>query len=576
MTLHNANNVPLNLDNSSVIEHVISSWRAGKIVAIKGVGGYLITCDASNEKVIKDLRRRKKRPDKPFALMYPFSKLIADFTLSEKEQEEFLGPVAPIVLLQNSGNKTFVKGICDGLSRAGIMIPYAPLFHLLLSAFNGPIVATSGNISNSPIIFQDKKALHDLGDIADLILTYNREILVPQDDSVVIYSSFFKKRVIIRRSRGMAPSYMSGNQELGLKSALAMGAQLKSTFTILHYGNVFVSQYLGDLDSYDTEQNYNQTLSHQKQLLGSDPDMIITDLHQGYSSSVKGVELAAKFDLPLVKVQHHVAHFSALLGEHSLLGANEKIMGVIWDGTGLGYDNNIWGGEFFIYDKYGFERVDHLPYYNHIAGDKMAKEPRLAAISLCIGIHDAHPILKHKFTLEEWNVYTKHIKNNALVTSSIGRLFDGIASLSGLIDVQSYEGQAAGILQVQAEKHFNEEGIDYRKSYFKVDKNGQFVLEAMLVGVISDVLSKSDVSIIAAKFHVTLVDWIHHVAMKEGIKRIGFSGGVFQNTLLVDLIMYRLQDQYDLLFHNNLSPNDENISFGQLINAEIQSKSAKE
>ena len=577
MTLHKTRNEPIELDSLSVIKHVVSSWKEGKIIAIKGVGGYLITCDASNKKTIKTLRRRKKRPNKPLALMYPLSKVMADYALFENEREEFLGPVAPIVLLQKPPNETLAEGICDGLSRVGIMIPYAPSFQLLLSEFDRPIVATSGNVSNSPIIFQDKKALNDLFDIADLVLTNNRDIVVPQDDSVITYSSYFMQRTIMRRSRGMAPSFFRKSKMYGLKSALAMGAQLKSTFTILHHGNTYVSQYLGDLDNYETEQNYHQTLSHQINLLGFDPDMIIIDLHEAYSNSIEGIELASKCNLPLLKVQHHIAHFSALLGEHSLLEAKEKTLGIVWDGTGLGSDKNIWGGEFFTYYNHRFERVNHLPYFDHIAHDKMAKEPRLVALSLYGKIHNALPILQSKFTPEEWKVYTKILeKKNALKTSSVGRLFDGIASITGLIDVQSYEGQAASMMQVNAEKHFREYGIAYDESYFDVKMNSQFSLEGMLKEVISDVLREQDIGTISAKFHVTLVDWIKHIAIKEGVRRIGFSGGVFQNTLLVDLIIHHLQHQYELLFHQNLSPNDENISFGQLIYAEIQSKSAKE
>ena len=576
LTLHGAKDEVLNHDNQSIIKHVANDWKEGKIIAIKGVGGYLITCSAANQQAIKILRSRKKRPDKPFALMYPISKVLADFTLCDKEEEEFSGPIAPIVLLEKPLGKTLTKGICDGLSRVGVMIPYTPLFQLLLSEFGEPIVATSGNISNSPIIFQDSKALNDLFDIADSVLEYNREIVVPQDDSVVLYSTHFKKRVILRRSRGMAPSYFNQNNNFRLKSVLAMGAQLKSTFTILHSRRVYISQYLGDLENYETEQNYNQTLSHLTNLLGLVPDKIIIDLHAGYTSSLKGLETASKYDLPVVKVQHHIAHFSALIGEHSLLNTKDKILGVIWDGTGFGSDQNIWGGEFFTYYKHGFERVNHLPYFKHIAHDKMAKEPRLAALSLCAGIDIAIPILQAKFTSEEWNVYTKILNdNNTLETSSLGRLFDGIASLVGLGDIQSYQGQAAGMMQIYAERHFKENGIDYNETYFSIKNSGRFSLKEMLKEVLSDILRELDIGTISAKFHVTLIEWIRYNATKEGVNRIGFSGGVFQNTLLVDLILLHLQDQFDLLFHKNLSPNDENISFGQLVYAEIQAQETK-
>jgi hydrogenase maturation protein HypF len=576
-TLHTAKDVALYVDNQLIVKAVAGGWTEGKIIAIKGVGGYLITCSAANREAIKALRSRKKRPDKPFALMYPSTKLSADFNLIQKEKEEFSGAISPIVLVQKSLKKTFTEGICDGLDRVGVMIPYAPLFQLLLSEFGEPIVATSGNISNSPIVFQDEKALDELFDIADFVLTYNRKIVVPQDDSVVVYSSYYHKRIILRRSRGMSPSFFSQKKDYSLNSALAMGAQLKSTFTILHHGNIYISQYLGDLENYDAEQNYEQTLLHQINLLDLDPDLIIVDLHQGYSSSEKGLQTAATYNLPVLKVQHHLAHFSALLGEHTLSDTGKRILGVIWDGTGLGSDNNVWGGEFFTYHDHRFERIDHLPYFDHIAGDKMAREPRLAALSLCSDLDDALPMLRTKFTEQEWNVYMKMLqKKSTLRSSSVGRLFDGVASLAGLLDVQSYEGQAASLLQIEAEKYVEVHGLSYQESYFNTNNNGRFSPKEMLREILLDIVAEQDIGTIAAKFHITLVHWIKHIAIKEGVNRIGFSGGVFQNTLLVDLIMHQLQDRYELFFHKHLSPNDENISFGQLVYAEIQSKSAKE
>lgn len=564
-------------DSPSIIKQVAAYWTEGKIIAIKGIGGYLITCSANHPAAVQTLRSRKQRPDKPLALMYPFSRVMADFKLSDKEKEEFLGPVSPIVLVQKPQQPTWATGICDGLSRVGVMIPYAPLFHLLLSAFGKPIVATSGNISNAPVVFRDDKALDELFTIADFMVTYNRPIVVPQDDSVVVYTPHFNLRIILRRSRGMAPAFFSKQSHIKLPSTLAMGAELKSTFTMFHHGNIYISQYLGDLESYDAEQNYEQTLSHQINLLGFDPELIIVDQHPGYSSSRKGIEMAAANDLPVLKVQHHLAHFSALLGEHALTDAGDKILGVIWDGTGLGSDNHVWGGEFFTYHDHRFERIDHLPYFDHLAGDKMAREPRLTALSICSDLDEALPMLRPKFTGQEWNIYTKMLQRKSSVqSSSVGRLFDGVASLTGLLDVQSYEGQAASLLQVEAEKYIAAHGLSYRGTYFKTTENGRFSPKDMLRGILKDIADGQATSMIAAKFHVTLVHWIEHIAMEAAVHRIGCSGGVFQNTLLVDLIIHQLRNPFELLFHKSLSPNDENISFGQLVYAEIQSNSAKD
>jgi hydrogenase maturation protein HypF len=243
----------------------------------------------------------------------------------------------------------------------------------------------------------------------------------------------------------------------------------------------------------------------------------------------------------------------------------------------LGSDNHIWGGEFFTYQNHRFERIEHLPYFDHLAGDKMAREPRLAALSLCRDLDEAIPTLRSKFTGQEWTIYRIMLqKESSLQSSSVGRLFDGVASLIGLLDLQSYEGQAASLLQVEAEKYMAVHGLSCRETYFKTTENERFSPKDMLLGILKDMADGHDTGLIAAKFHVTLVHWLEHTAIKEGIRRIGCSGGVFQNTLLVDLIIHRLRNSFELLFHKSLSPNDENISFGQLVYAEILSKQAKD
>ena len=563
----------ISIDNESFTGQIVNYWNEGKIIAIKGIGGYLITCDGSNSEVISRLRKRKKRPDKPLALMYPDLNSLAEYKLSEKEKEELLSPTSPIILVKKNGETKISDGICDELSRVGIMLPYAPIFQSLLHSFGRPIVATSGNISNSPLIYSDDIALEHLFEIVDLVLAHDRKIVIPQDDSVVTYSKYFNKKVILRRSRGMAPSYHNQNLVLSNKSWLSMGAQLKTTFSILHHENMYVSQYLGDLESYDTEESYRNTLEHLKDLLDVNPDLVLVDFHPNYRSTIIGEEIAKTHNIPLVKIQHHIAHFSALLGEHDCLSNDEKILGVIWDGTGLGTDQNIWGSEFFLYKNFEFDRVDHLPYFSHIAGDKISKEPRLSALSLCQNIQNADPLLKQKFTKQEWRLFNQMLgRNNTLKTSSMGRLFDGIASLLGILDIQTYEGQAASLLQVKAEEFFDKYGLEFDESYYHPIDHESFSLSTLIQRILSDIQSEKAVEFIAAKFHISLISWIRHVAKRENVKKIGFSGGVFQNTLLVDLIISKLSSQFELLFHKELSPNDENISFGQIIYGEIQSK----
>jgi hydrogenase maturation protein HypF len=440
-----------------------------------------------------------------------------------------------------------------------------------LDAYKKPIIATSANLHKSPIVFQDEKALAELFEIADLVLVHNREIVVPQDDSVIAYTSYFKRRVIFRRSRGLAPTYFNYDLKLTSNNILAMGAFMKSTFTACHNGNIYISQYLGDLDDFDSQQNYLHTLKHLMHLLRLSPEKIVIDMHPDFPSTQKGIALASTLDIPLLEVQHHMAHFAALIGEHNLIHTEEKVLGVIWDGTGMGNDGNIWGGEFFIYHDYQFDRCSHLSYYHHIANDKMAKEPRLSALALCSDTKAAQGLVQSKFTHVEWKIYTQKIKNNCLLkTSSMGRLFDAVASILGLSDIQTYEGQAAVLLQVKAEEHFKVYGIAYDNSYSINEIGTEFSGSELMIQIHSDLYNEIDVSCIAAKFHLTLVHWINRTATEQQVSKIGFSGGVFQNTLLIDLIIFHLSEKYELLFNQDLSPNDENISFGQLIYAEIE------
>lgn len=564
-------------DTTAIINTVVEKWSQGKIVAIKGIGGYLITCCASNLAAIEILRKRKRRPHKPLAMMYRNQDALHQFNLTEQELKQMHSAAAPIVLIPKSEENNIQVGICDDLSRVGIMLAYTPLYDLLLKEYGRPVVATSGNISNAPILFQDDHALNELPDIVDFILTNNREIVTPQDDSLIAFTTHFQQRIILRRSRGLAPSYFNSELSLDLPNTLSMGAYLKSTFAFQHHGNTYVSQYLGDLANYETEKNYLLTLSHLKKLLRVNPESIVVDLHPQYASTILGKQTANKLNIPLIEVQHHVAHFSAVLGEHALLNSKEKILGVIWDGTGLGTDGNIWGGEFFIYQNYRFDRHAHLAYFQQLAQDKMAKEPRLSALTMTYGLEGAEEKMKTKFTDVEWKIYSKKLnKKQSLQSSSIGRLFDAVASILGILDIQTYEGQAAALLQVEAEKHFHKQGLSFGESYCTSDNPNNFSGKKLMHNILIDLANDYDKSHIAAKFHLTLVHWISQVARKNEIKKIGFSGGVFQNTLLVDLLIYHLKNRYELLFHKALSPNDENISFGQLIYAEIVAKNAKE
>ena len=451
----------------AIIDQIASHWEAGKIVAIKGVGGYLLTCDANNKTAVLKLRKRKHRPSKPFALMYPNTRALKSFSVERTEAQELENHTSPIVLLVLNEAASVLAENAPGLNRVGVMLPYTPLYELLLHKFGKPIIATSGNISNSPIVYTDDKALKELPEIADFILVNNREIVIPQDDSVIQYSFFEKQKIILRRSRGFAPTYINADLKWPSESILAMGAMLKSTFSFLHRGNTYISQYLGDLAHFDTQQNYQHTIQHFLQLFHTRPELILRDKHPEYPSSQFGEQLSVDEHLSIEVIQHHIAHFGAVLGEHNLIHAREPILGVIWDGTGLGDDGQIWGGEFFRYEKYDFLRAYHFDYFDFILGDKMPREPRISALSACWDVMGADQFLKEKFSEMEWKIYGNLLeKENRLQTSSVGRIFDAVASLLGIMDKQTYEGEAAMRLEAIATNYFKKHSLDFSSSYF--------------------------------------------------------------------------------------------------------------
>lgn len=558
-------------DNHWVIDRVVRAWQRGEIVAIKGIGGYLLTCDATQPEAVKTLRQRKHRPSKPFALMYPNAEVLRqDVYLTDRALDKLQSPESPIVLVDAKENP--VSGLAKAeiapyLTQWGVMLPYAPLYALLLSKFGKPIVATSGNVSHSPIIFSDEKARHELSTVADWIVTHNREIVVPQDDSVITFSK--NRTLILRRSRGMAPTFIQPDLDVPPESVLTMGADMKSTFTLTHQKNLYVSQYLGDLESYDTQESYRQTLRRFLSLFEVKPTQIVTDSHPQYFSTQLGKDLAEQWNVPMLAVQHHQAHFGAVLAENNLIHSFEPILGVIWDGTGLGTDGNIWGGEFFVYQNYEFSRESHFGYFPFILGDKMPRQPRISALAACAAATEADAIITKKFSPTEWKIYKKMIaeslgKTPSLQTSSVGRLFDAVASLLGLADQVSYEGEAAMRLENSAGQYIKQHGCDFPTSYLKEGSwEKDIPTQALMKEIVRDVLAQKPVEYIAAKFHFSLVVFIKNTAKKLNIKKIAFSGGVFQNTLLVDLIEHHASAEFELYFHRQLSPNDENCSFGQ-------------
>jgi len=564
-------------NQQEALRRVVDAWLAGEIVALKGIGGYLLTCDARNSTAIRKLRARKARPSKPLALMFPDREsLESTLELDEQAAAELRGPAAPIALLklrEGAAPSLPVGDIAPGLSRVGAMLPYAPLFELLLRRFGGPVVATSGNVSGSPIIYEDQKAETELTAVADWILTHNRPIVLPQDDSVVQYTPRSRQRIVLRRSRGLAPTYLPPGQELPKDQVLAMGAMLKSAFTLLHRGKVYISQYLGDLDHFETEQNFRKVLAHLCRLFESQPAAVLVDTHPDYPSTRLGEALARHWGVPVQRVQHHLAHFGAVLGEHHLQESPSAVLGVVWDGTGLGEDGQIWGGEFFLYEDYAFRRIAQLEYFDFLLGDKMPREPRISALAAAHRLAEAESLLRDKFNATEWRIYRQLLsKPAALQTSSVGRLFDAVAALLGLADRQSYEGEAAMRLEALAHRQAEATGDSFPAGYPVGEEGGNLPTTELMRAIIRDRQKGVPGGQTALRFHATLVDWIARTAGRWGAQRIAFSGGVFQNAFLVDLILHRLSQKHELFFHEQLSPNDECVSFGQLICHYIRNK----
>lgn len=527
----------------------------GKILAIKGIGGFLLMTDATSEKAVAELRRRKNRPSKPFALMMLDAEMLKQYVqVSNAELETWENETAPIVLFNMKPNVNLPSQIAPHLNELGVMRPYTPLHHILNRAFNKPLIATSANLSGSPIIYRNKD-IKNLRGIADAVLSNNREILLAQDDSVMRYTSTSRK-IVLRRSRGLAPNVFQKGISPDEK-VFAAGALLKSTIGMTYRGNLLISQYIGDSDSWDTQELYSKVFHHWISVFKPYVQVVIADKHPGYFSSQFAKKFATENHLKLHKVQHHEAHFAAVLGENNLW--NDRTLGIIWDGTGLGNDGNIWGGEFFLHEKGRIRRIDHLPYFDHILGDKMVKEPRISLLSLCRGLKEIPDIITEKFTTTELKIYTKLIDQNTLKSSSMGRFFDAISSLLNLCDVTSYLGEAAMITEALALRNSNKSEGSY------LDSAEQLNPRQLITLMMQDLKKGKPRSLIAYKFHVTLVQWIKSIAQKARTTNLAFSGGVFQNKLLVHLIEEELGETFQLHFHQNLSPNDECISYGQIM-----------
>jgi hydrogenase maturation protein HypF len=561
----------IDVEEDLILEKTAQLLNEGKILAVKGIGGYLLLCDATNETAIRTLRERKKRPSKPLAVLFPnIDAARNEVRIRPIEEKALLSKYAPIVLctLNKTGSLENVSELlAPGLDRLGVMLPYTPLLDLLAGIVSKPLVATSGNCSGSPIIYKDNEAIELLGDIADHILSFERDIVTPQDDSVVQFNEK-EQLIILRRSRGLAPNYVPGLFPEG-GSYLAMGAELKSAFAIQQNKNLYVSQYLGNQESLESQQSYRETLEHVNAMLHIKPRAIIIDKHPHYHISEYGKQLHRISGAKLIEVQHHEAHFAAVLAEHKLLDTSEAVLGFVWDGTGYGNDGQIWGSESFIFSDGKMERAAHLRYFPQLLGDKMSREPRLSALSLLHNFHEYHNFVSRYFTANEWGLYQKLLaQDNKLSTCSMGRFLDAIACILGICTHNSYEGEGAMLLESLALSERHKTNYSYSLPLV----SGQLDWEVFVEQLMYDMKLARSRGWIALKVFNALVDVISQISDHLNIRQLAFSGGVFQNAHLTSLIQQRLRGKKQLFFHRQLSPNDECIGVGQIALAHLEEK----
>ncbi len=537
----------------------VQALHNGKILAVKGIGGYQLLADAGNSSAIVLLRERKHRPRKPFALMVPTLKAAHKLCFINRAEEAALTSVAsPIVLLQCRLDSGILEFVAPDNRLLGLMLPYSPLHHLLLQNINAPVIATSGNRQNEPISINEEQALDRLQGIADFFLTHNRDILRPLDDSIVRLIG--GTMTTLRRSRGYVPSPLTLKK--AIPETLAVGGHLKSTVAISRGHQVILSQHLGDLDTTASQQQFETTLTDMMQFYQVKPDRVMHDFHPVYNSS----QFAGKLGIQSIPVQHHYAHILSCMAEH---GIQPPVLGIAWDGIGLGKDNILWGGEFLLISGNGFERFAHFRPFPLPGGTKAIQEPRRVALGLLYELYGEDlfklqnsPCLQ-AFTNQELNILNTALKQqvNTSITTSAGRLFDAVASLSGLCQMSHHEGEAA--MRVESAAYSTVSDLSYP---YRVYENSPIVIDwQQIIAAIIDDYSHGQKEVIAAKFHNTLAEIALNIAHTANQSNIVLSGGCFQNACLVDKVVQLLiGGGFEVFQHENIPPNDGGLALGQI------------
>lgn len=543
------------------LQRAAALLRQGGILALRALGGFQLLTDATDEAAVRRLRARKHREEKPFAVLFEsLDQARAHLDLADDEARVLGSPAAPIVLVRGRSESTVAPSVAPGNPRLGALLPYSPLHRLLARAAGRPLVCTSGNRSEEPMCTGVAEALSSLGNIADELLVHNREIVRPIDDSVTRLGPTGLR--VLRRARGFAPQPVASLETD--RTVLALGAHMKSTVTLLHRGQLVPSHHLGDLETVAAIAGLERTVEDLCRFFDVTPEIVVCDLHPDYASSELGERLASRWGVPLTRVQHHHAHVASALAEHDL---HLPVLGFAWDGTGLGPDGTLWGGEALRVDEAGFERAASLRPFRLPGGDAAARDPRRAALGV---LHAIDPALAEArafgwYPAAHAKVLLGMLETgaHARVTTSAGRLFDAFSALLGLCERSSFEGQAALALELAAER-----------------ADGACAYAMPLVGGVVDwepavraALAEADASVAAARVHAALIESTAVVAESVGREHVVLSGGCFQNALLLDGA-HRLLGQrgFRVLFPERVPVNDGGVSVGQAWAAALTSR----
>ncbi len=558
----------------------------GKILAIKGLGGFHLACDATNPAAVSLLRKRKHRPHKPFAVMAPtLAAARALCEISDEEAALLTSAQSPVVLLNRRAPMPNEKPAAVALAVApqqdtlGLMLPYTPLHHLLLRDIGRPLVMTSGNLSEEPIAKDNAEALQRLAPLADAFLLHNRDIYARYDDSVLhVVAPSAPDVQFLRRARGYAPFPV--RLPFTMTPVLAVGPHLKNTFTLTRDAYAFISQHIGDMENLETLEHYEATLATYQHLFRLEPQGVVCDLHPDYLTTRFAEEYARKQRLPApVRVQHHHAHIAACLADNGWSG--DAVIGVAFDGTGYGEDGAIWGGEWFVGGYAGFRRAAHLEYLPLPGGDAAIHHPWRIAVAYLHTLLGAENFPAGIFCPSDAMSVRQQITHrlNTPLTSSMGRLFDAISALLDLNHEATYEAQAAVQLEAAALRCAAARRADLPAYRFAIESQPDAALivriGALLEAILADVERGMDRNAIAWHFHAAVADMLTRVCERiratSGLQTVALSGGVFQNRLLLSLSLPRLRAAgFTVLLHHQTPCNDGGVSLGQAMLARLE------